>query len=478
MKHGSTWRTAAGATGSDWYVGGLSTNSECKSAANWAVVLSKKVVATSGPVVQVYRSGSYGCVVSRPQLEATCYLGNGGAGAVGVLVAGDPVHNPLIPASIRANLHSGGGSLPPPVRQEDNAGVPEPWQWDTHYNQPTCGAGTSDTRYSGGPTWTMKLSDGSRVRGTDWQVQAFRFFSDGTCSTIRPLIPMLVGAHPSSNASGIWSWHDWTCLTTTRPAAGDIVPMSGCVRVVFPHGTSLGVGSPSLAPALEQVIEFPDVRNATTPAAHYGIVSAADQGTLLRPTTAQSNLFLSQLRQVEQTVRDYGVGLLVANWVTMTDLNFHDVNPSRRSITTDPVSTACGGAVDNRWRGSAVPSARWSSGGAHGTSWTLVSAGGYPCGLADPLFRVFLANLAASPDTPQLVSSSRRYSTPLQRYGWICDPDQPHLVVVCRFAPFSWGSFETALGHPAPRTFRVAISASGVPGLAADRAKTAIDATS
>jgi hypothetical protein len=301
----------------------------------------------------------------------------------------------------------------------------------------------------------------------------FTVFSDASCGDIRPLIPMLVGAHPSGSGGlpGEWSSGGWSCETTVR-AHADIVPMSGCARVVFVHGASLSDGSPSLAPALEQVIAIPDVRNATTPAPHYGVVSLGDGTTLERPTSAQSNEFVPQLRDVEAVVRDYGISVLAMNLVAMTELNDRDSHATRGSPTTWPIAQSCGGNLDDRWRGTAVPSASWSAHGGHGNLWTLVTAGGYDCHLADPIFRTFLANLAVSTETPSLGGSAS--SGPLHRFGWQCDPSQANLLTVCRFTPLTYDRLDSALGRTVPRSFRLAVSAYGVPTLADNRGKTAI----
>jgi hypothetical protein len=202
------------------------------------------------------------------------------------------------------------------------------------------------------------------------------------------------------------------------------------------------------------------------------VVNLGDGTTLERPTTAQSNEFVPQLRNVEAVVRDYGISVLALNLVTMTELNDHDSHATRGSPTTWPISQSCGGNLDNRWRGLAVPSASWSAHGSHGNLWTLVTGGGYDCHLADPIFRTFLANLAVSTETPTLGGSAA--SGPLHRFGWQCDPDQTRLVVLCRFSSGTWDRLDSALGVSVPHTFRIAISASGVPTLPDDRGKTAI----
>jgi hypothetical protein len=478
IERGPTW-TAGGRSGNTWYVAGLSTGSECKNAANWAVILGKKITGPGGAAVQAFRSGAFACVVTRASLEAACYLGNGGPGAVGVIVIGNPARNSLIPASIR--LH-----LPPVVlhvaspADDPQAGIPEPW-----IGGRTCSGNTALT----GPEWSFLLPDGTPVRGTRWTVESFDFFTDADCSAIRDLWPAIAhsvdrsGQAPSTSATSVsngrsWVWQhgSWGCVSardfTVAPASayaatGDAtpgdhtvgLPFAGCARSTFPNGTRNTDHSPALAAALEQVVVYPNVEVGTT-----GV-----------PST-QIRALDNRVAALHDALSQYGVSVVALEAVTSQKLDQAPprgtVIPSTSPPTGAAASQACGGNYRNHWPATPVPSAPWTSHGGSGTTWALATAGGYPCELADPVFKVFLANLTSSSAAAALSRAQ------LHRYGWECSANRTDLIATCRFSPESFlDRLRTAVGRTVPSSFRIGIAASPVPGVANNRVATALNAT-
>jgi hypothetical protein len=468
---GPTWH-AGSLSGNTWYVASITDRSECAKSAKWANLLGPKIVSGTGAPIQAYKFGGYGCVLTRAQLSEVCYVGNGGQGAIGVLVAGDPTHNPLVPASIRANPPRTGTPTTPapaPLDLTDPAlGVPGPWP-----NGARCGHGGVDS-YTG-PTWEFSLPDGQKMRGSTWVVQSFTFFTDATCSAIRPLLPALTGSVAKNHGPGYSTQDSWGCVAASA-GNNSVLPLAGCARVVFPRGATNSDGSPSLTPALEQVVVYPDISHGA------GVVSVADQTTLLAPSHAEASALAERMSAVEYDVRNFGVTFVALNWITAQEHQDAADHNTRGSPMTWPITRACGGSPSGYWPTSAVPSAQWTSHSAHGNTWTLAAAGGYDCKVAEPMFKVFLANLAASPNTPSLSSPAAlhnyAFGGPLQRYGWDCNPDQTALIVICKFSPspISADHLQTGLGRGVPTSFRVGIAAA-TPGTTIDRIRTAIEAT-
>ena len=479
IERGSTWRAASGQTGNTWYVAGLSTNSECKSSANWAVILSKRITGHDGAAVQAYRSGAYGCVVDRTSLEAACYVGSGGPGAVGVVVIGNPARNTLIPASIRIHL-----PLPRPIHatnpaDDPQAGVPEPW-----IGGRTCTGNSALT----GPEWSFLLPDGTPVRGTRWTVQSFDFFTEADCSAIRDLWPAIARSvarsvqAPSTSATAMgndrsWAWEhgSWGCVSardysvamaSAYAATGDTspgdhtvgLPFAGCARSTFPNGTRNTDGTPGLAAALEQVVVYPNVEVGTT-----GVPSV------------QTRPLQNRVIALRDALDQYGIGVVALAAITAEKFDrappAGTVIPPTSTPSGSRVNRACGGNYRGYWPATAVPSAPWTNHGAEGTSWTLVAAGGYPCQLAEPIFKVFLANLTSSAAGASLSRAQ------LHRYGWDCSANRTDLITICKFSPEGFlDVLRTGVGHPLPTSFRIGVAAP-LPHTAIDRLGTAINAT-
>ena len=468
IEHGPTW-TAGGHSGNTWYVAGLTTRSECKNSANWALILGKRITGHDGAAVQAYSSGEYGCVVDRTSLEAACYLGGGGAGAVGVIVIGNPTLNTLIPAAIRLHLpHTPLHLHIPSAADDPQAGVPETW---------AAGHPCADMSYTG-PQWAFLLPDGTLVTGTHWTVQALDVPADADCAAIRGLLPELAHASdrdsqaPVAGAASIsngrsWAWSQgsWGCVSardfTVAPSSsaaahGDIapgdhtvgLPFAGCARSTFPNGEQSADGTPGLAAALEQVIVYPN----------------AEVGTSGVPTS-QLRALDNRVVALRDSFESYGVNVVAL--AAITAQKFDQAPPSGAVIApaTPPsqvrTNQACGGNYRGYWPATAVPSAPWTGGGASGSNWTLATAGGYPCELAEPIFKVFLANLTAS--------STALSDAQLHRYGWECLADRTHLIAVCNFAPEIYADrLRDGVGHAFPSSFRVGVAAP-LPHTAIDR---------
>ena len=99
-----------------------------------------------------------------------------------------------------------------------------------------------------------------------------------------------------------------------------------------------------------------------------------------------------------------------------------------------------------------MPSAPWTSSGTGGSNWTLATAGGYPCQLAEPVFKVFLANLTSS--------SASLSQAQLHRYGWACTPNKTDLISICKFSPEIYlDRLRAGVGRTAPNSFRVGVAA-------------------
>ncbi|HEY4348728.1 MAG TPA: hypothetical protein VGM80_14185 [Gaiellaceae bacterium] len=464
IEQGPTWKAGA-VTGSTWYVAGLTTRSECKSAANWALILGKKITATAGAAVQAFRSGAYGCVVTRTSLEAACYLGNGGPGAVGVIVIGNPVHNVLIPTRIRLRLPLLPLPLPHAANPADDpqAGVPIPW-----IGGQTCTGGSS----LAGPEWSFLLPDGTSVRGTHWTVESFDFFTSGDCSTMRDLWPAIAhavdrsGQAPSTNASPLgndrsWTWQQggWGCVSARdytvaagvgAAAHGDVspgdhtvgLPFAGCARTTFPNGTRNTDHTPALSSALEQIVVYPNIEVDTT-----GIPSA------------QTRPLQNRVIALRDSLAQYGITVVALAAITAQKLDqappHGTVIPSANPPSQWIARQACGGNYRGYWPSTSIASAPWTSGSSADSTWTLATAGGYPCELADPVFKVFLANLTSSSAGASLSAGQ------LHRHGWSCAPNRTTLITICRFAPELYlDVLRAGVGHEVPGSFRIGIAAA------------------
>lgn len=454
IEQGPTW-SSSGRTGSTWYVASITDRSECAKSAAWAAQLGARIVGSTGDDVQSFRADGYGCVLVRSQLQIACYVGEGGLGVVGVFVVGDPARSPLVPSSAQPDPPpppTPTTGLAPPVATDPAAGVPTGFVEGAR-----CGQGGVD--HYAGRQWEFRLADGTRVRGSNWTVNTFSFFSDATCSTIRPLIPMLADSVSRSHSPAVTSVESWGCVSATTSDSA-VLPLAGCARSIFPTGVSYGDGTPSLAPRLEQVIVSPD----TTTGA--GTVSPADGGTLVPFTTAQARSLSERMSAVQYDIRNFGVTFVALNWVTA-----QDHLSGTTALATSKVGRACGGTPSGYWPATPVPSAPWVKRSDRGNTWTLATAGGYPCVIAAAVFGIFLPNLVISSGAASLAASQ------LDRYGWSCVPNPASTSAVCSLSPSRSADFlTTGLGRPLPTAFRVGVAAA-FPHEPIDRIKTIIDAT-
>ncbi len=330
------------------------------------------------------------------------------------------------------------------------AGVPETW---------AAGHPCADMSYTG-PEWAFLLPDGTLVTGTHWSVRAADVPADADCNAIRGLLPQLAhasdrdsqptvaGADSISNGrSWAWSQGSWGCVSardfTVAPSSsaaahGDIapgdhtvgLPFAGCARSTFPNGEQAADGTPALAAAREQVIVYPNVEVGTS-----GVPSSQ--------TRALDNRVIA----LRDAFDSYGVNVVALAAITAQKLDQAPPSGVVIAPSTPPsavrTNQACGGNYRGYWPATAVPSAPWTGGGGSGC---------YPCELAGPVFKIFLANLTAS--------SASLSQAQLHRYGWTCISDHVHLIATCRFAPEIYADrLRDGVGHPVPSSFRVGVAA-------------------
>ena len=414
--HGPTW-SVPGRTGSNWYVIAIQTRNECATEQSWVDALSAKLVSRGGADVQVFRAGpnaTYGCIMIRSQLFASCRAGNGGHGTDGVIVLGNPERNPYS-AAYRDGFN-------PSAQQQvaDLAGVPGP-------------KGTSICKGFTGPRWAFKAADGHRVSGTSWTAYGDSF-TDGCRSVAEPRNWAAAAASEEAMRSSgfLVREHgvgDWGCVAAHDYAwpggAGSIsgVPVAGCARVIYPFG--LG----TLSAQLEQVIVFPDMSGAG-PTALTGVTRAVQQQYI--DTVAAAS---------HHGITVVGVKAAAAKVVGGS-------HPETNAHTPAGV-VQCGARR--------VGGGSWRHGSARGDSWLVAVRGGYPCELARTVFAPFLAYLTLSPATA---------AANLSRYGWSCSANRTAQTAGCSFSPPD-SYLADALGRPVPAGMRVAISAGWSGGRAA-----------
>jgi hypothetical protein len=303
---------------------------------------------------------------------------------------------------------------------------------------------------------------------------------------VRDLWPSIASAigrsdHPPAGSpitlgndrSFAWQQGSWGCVSardyTVAPASayaatGDIapgdhtvgLPVAGCARSTFPNGARASDGSPALSAALEQVVVYPNVETGTT-----GV-----------PST-QARALTNRVSALGDALDQYGIGVVAL--AAMTAQKLDQAPPGGHVLAQAnppsawPARQGCGGGPAGYWPATSTPSAPWSKNGASGTTWVLATAGGYPCQLAEPVFRVFLANLTSS--------SSTLSTAQLHRYGWQCTPSRADLISICRFSPELYlERLHDGVGRDAPNSFRVGVAAL-LPGVQSNRLGTAIDAT-
>jgi hypothetical protein len=452
--HASTW-TRAGRTGTDWLVLGLDSKSGCKSARQSLATLAPKITSHAGADTQAFRALGMACVITKSTLFGACRTGNGGPGTTGIAVIGDPTRNSAVRPYVggRTSFPALSSTTTPTTAATGDPGVPR-----LSPAAVTCTA-PADTAAAG---WAFRLPDGNLLSGNHWTVNTFAFFSDADCSAIRDLIPELetaagnVTMDTSSFETKSWAHGSWACV-----AAHDVaypggrssivdVPVAGCARTIFLNGTSNADGTPSLATTLEQVVVYPNVEVGTS-------------GT----TTTEIRQLTTRVGAIRDSFEQYGISLVALNSATARRLS--GPPPAGTAVAGSHAPTesgvqSCGTAA------TAVPSARWTHGSEHGTTWELAVNAGYPCELATAVFKTFVANLAASPDT--LTAAQ------LDRNGWTCSANQTTLIAICKFTPEIYTDrLRAALGETVPTGFRIGIRAAYSVGATRETLSRAIQAT-
>jgi len=418
IEQGPVWSVSDGLHGRRWYVIAIQTRTECDNAHDWAAVLGRRIAGRGGQSVQVFRVGTFGCVMVRTQLMAVCRQGNGGHGADGVIVLGNPAQNPLV------EQYSGSYSPAAQQRVADLAGVPGP-------------KGTSLCKLFDGPRWTFKAADGHAVSGGAWQAVGDSF-PDG-CAAAGDLRAASAAALTEAGRSDlvVQSKHgDWGCVAAHDYAwpggAGSTVgvPVAGCARLIFPFGTD------TLSGGLEQVVVIPDVSGVTP-------------GSAANPSTGVDTAVLQQVNDMHSAASHYGVMAVavVAAAARVTGGSHPETNAH-----TPQGTVQCGSRR--------VSGAGWRHGGAHGAAWLVATHGGYPCALASAVYAPVRAVLDTIPPSGMPAAAA------LHRYGWTCRGNRTTLTGVCSFDPPD-DTLAIALGRAVPAGMRVAVSAAYPGGQAA-----------
>jgi hypothetical protein len=448
--NGSAW-SSQGRSGSDWLVLALDDKNQCKSAKQWLIALSARVVG-GGADVQAFRMLGDACVITRSQLLGACRSGNGGAGSARVAVFGDPQHNPAESPYVGARtsfpqLPSAGSST---SSGGDDFGIPVPTSTGT-----TCPVSGSLE----GPTWAFRTGDGSLLRGNRWFVQASPFVSASSCGSLHDVWTRLAEAAGDARAdtnsfeASSWMSGNWACTAAHDVAwpggSGSIadVPVAGCARVTYPG--SAGV--------LEQVVVYPNIESGTNGAA----------------TTAQLRTLTTRILAIRDAVNAYGIGVVALAAVTAERLDGPPPG-GRPAAGTYPLSaqrvSACGATSANPNPAIDVYGSRWTHGSEHGSSWELAVNAGYPCELARLIFLPFLTDVLSGPNAGSLPAER------LHRYGWTCTPNASTLIAVCAFTA-AGGGLSDAIGKPVPDGIRIGVRAAYTAGVTRDTLSRAIQAT-